>query len=485
MKRLVFEKPIVLFLTIYLLLFFFTCRNSFFWDTNHLASLQAWWYYDNNFSFFFLPDNIDSGHPSYFAMLLAFLWKMFYPSLLVGHLMMLPFWVLLIIEVVKFSKYYFPENWVFVASLILFNPIILTQSTLVSPDVVLVCFFFFTLNGILQNNAARILTGVLLLGAISMRGMMCIPYLFIFGMFKSKTSNVLFWKAMLPYIPGAFLAFLFLFEHYIQKGWIGYHENSPWATSFERVGVAGFLRNIVVFFWRLFDLGMVFMWLVPSILLLKVRISFSKRTKELLLLGGLCFLFSILIQFFYKHSLLHRYLFPFISIATFVIFSFLEETVTPTRLKKVWRISLVFLISGNFWIFPDRIAKSWDATLGHLPYYTLRKEALDYLDSNGVSLDKVSGGFPYYESGKCLDLNDDTLRYSREPPENSEYILYSNISNDYSDAQLRFLKEECEPAKTFGKWPVRFVLYRNPKVSIEQKPDVFDGGNVCLAKPDG
>lgn len=462
-KRLVFEKPTVLFLIIYLLLFLFTCRNSFFWDTTHLASLQAWWYYDNEFRFFFLPDNIDSGHPSYFAMLLAFLWKIFHPSLLVGHLMMLPFLVLLVIEVVRFSKYYFPENWAFVASLLLFNPIILAQSTLVSPDVVLVCSFFFTLNGILKNNAIRILTGVLLLGAISMRGMMCIPYLFIFGMLKSKTFNVPFWKAVLVYIPGAFLAFLFLLAHYMQKGWIGYHENSPWAESFERVGFGGFLRNIVVFFWRLFDLGMIFMWLTLFILFLKTKISFSKRTKELLLLGCLCFLFSILLQFFYKYSLLHRYLFPFISIAIFVVFSFFEENVSSARLNKIWCISLLFMVFGNFWIFPDRIAKSWDATLGHLPFYTLRKDALTYLKKENIPLSSVSGGFPYYESGKCLDLNSDTSTYSRAPLERTEYILYSNISNDYSDEQLFFLKEKCTALKAFGKWPVRFVLYRNPE----------------------
>lgn len=461
-KKNVFEKPLVFLFVAYLLLFFFTCNNGFFWDTIHLASLQAWWYYDNNFAFFFLPGNIDSGHPSYFAMLLALLWKIFQPSLLVGHLMMLPFIILLIVEVVKSSKYYFPENWPFVASLILFNPIILTQSTLVSPDVLLVCFFFFTLNGILQNSFKRILIGALLLGAISMRGMMCIPYLFIFGVFKSRVPGVSILRMLLSFTPGAFLAFLFLLMHYIQKGWVGYHEGSPWAASFEGAGVSGFFRNVLVFFWRLFDLGMVFMWLTTLVLTLKAKFNFSKRTKELLLLGSLCFLFSILLQFFYKYSLLHRYLFPFIAIMILVFCSVLEETVTSARFKRNSCIALIFLIAGNFWIYPDRIAKSWDATLAHLPYYKLRKEALEYLDQTKLSLSRVSGSFPYYETGKCLDLTSDTVRYSQADPEIAEYILYSNISNDFSDTQLLFLKEECIPVKTFGKWPVRFVLYRNP-----------------------
>lgn len=463
-------KAIWIIVFVYLILFIISLDHGFFWDTTHLASLQAWWYFDNDFRFFLLPNEIDSGHPTFFAMLLALMWKLFGVRIMVGHMMMLPFILLMIREVWIVSVYYFDRTAPYVAALILFNPIMLGQSTLVSPDVVLFGFFFFTLNGILNNHKLKIIIGALVLGAVSMRGMMCVAYLFLFAVLRQKISMRSVMHYLLIFSPGILIVIIFLALHYTQRGWIGYHTGSPWADSFESAGTKGFLRNIIVFLFRMADMGMVFIWVFMGFAFLKyirTRFSLSKRTRELLLLWILCFLVSVLLQFFYRHSLLHRYLLPLIAVTTFIFCSFTEEHISFTQFKKVWVLSFAGLLSGNLWVYPDSIAKGWDATLAHLPYYHLRDEALQYLTERKISLEVVYGGFPYNLTGKCIDLSSDTTTYSALPMEKSPYVLYSNISNDFTDQQLYALKNKWIPVEKFGGWPVRFVLYKHPELQMK------------------
>lgn len=311
----------------------------------------------------------------------------------------------------------------------------------------------------------KVLLGSLVLGAVSMRGMMCVAYLLLFAVLRQDISFKSIFKNTFLFSPGLLIVFVFLALHYAHSGWIGYHPDSPWAASFESAGIKGFARNIVVFVFRMVDMGMIFIWVFMGIAIIyriKGSITLSKRTTELLLLWILCFLVSVLLQFFYKHSLLHRYLLPLIAITTFIFCSLAEEQLILKQFRYVWLFSLAGLLSGNLWVFPDPIAKGWDATLAHLPYYKLRKEALHYIKEAHIPLGDISGGFPYNLTGKCIDLSSDTTTFLKLPPEQSPYVLYSNISNDYTDQELRSFKEDWISLKEFGGWPVRFVLYKNP-----------------------
>lgn len=459
------ERTFWALLCFYLILFVFTCRNGFFWDTTHLASLQAWWFYDNDFKYFFLPQDFDSGHPPFFAMLLAVLWKIFGVNLFVGHALILPFCVFLIVQVLLVTKHLFGHNGKYAALLILCNPIVLAQSTLVSPDIVLFSFFFFVLNGVLKRNVLIVLFGSLVLCCISMRGMICTLVLFVYYNMKMGVSVKAFLKLSILFLPGAIAGFLFLILHYRHTGWIGYHAASPWVDSFERVDIIGFFRNIVVFLWRMVDMGMLFIWLIfgPAIISrFRSQRQLGKVSKEMILFWIVCFVVSILPQFFYKHLLMHRYLLPLISITTFTFFSLGSEFLNGSQLRKFSIVALLGVLSGNFWVFPDRIAKGWDSTLAHLPYYKLRHEALVYLHQKDIPLSQVSAAFPYNLPGKCIDLNSDTTNFSKNLYQKTPYLLYSNIANEYTDAQLVDLKSNWKIVAEFGGWPVRFVLYKNP-----------------------
>jgi len=463
------SKPHLYFYLLYFIIFIFTCRNPFFWDTIHLASMQAHWFFENGFNHLLLPQEIDSGHPPFLGLLLAAVWKTFGRSLFNSHLVMLPFIFLMIHQVVSLCKYLFGSSHYFLASgLVLFNTVLLGHSTLISPDVILYCFFFFTLNGIYRKNFTQVLIGSIFLSIISMRGMMCTCALFIFQLVMElrKQNRVhIFSKTAAIYLPAALLSLAFLYFHYSHTGWIGYHPLSPWANAFERVNFGGVAWNLVVFLWRFFDFGNLFIWTVFGggiLWLSKKPIAFGERSRHLLWLMIITLAVLVVPQLFYKILLSHRYLFPVIAVAALFVFSIALENLSFGQCRKLVWISILGMVTGNLWIYPDKIAKGWDSTLGHLPYYTHRKHMLDFIKQNKLNPAEIGAAFPYETDSKYIDLTNDSFAFVPKDFRNNRYILYSNVANDFTDDELLTLKQSWKPVKQSGRWPVRFILYENP-----------------------
>ena len=127
--------------------------NFFFWDTIQLASQHAHFFYENNtFSTFLLPDEMDSGHPPTFGFYLAFMWKLFGKTLTVSHLSMLPFLIGIIWQSWQLAEKIVGDGWALLFLLLLIVcPVVAGQAVLVSPDVVLLFFFLMALNGIFKE----------------------------------------------------------------------------------------------------------------------------------------------------------------------------------------------------------------------------------------------------------------------------------------------------------------------------------------------
>jgi hypothetical protein len=88
---------------------------------------------------------------------------------------------------------------------------------------------------------------------------------------------------------------------------------------------------------------------------------------------------------------------------------------------------LCFELTGNLWIYPEKIAKPWDSTLAHLSFYELRKQCFNYIDNESIDYKDVSAGF-------CLDGNRRFAELIKEDKRvgvktNNQYFIYSNISN--------------------------------------------------------
>lgn len=442
--------------------FLLSLQHAFFWDTTHLASAQADWFFRHNTNSLLLPDHIDSGHPPLTGWLLAHVWTLMGKGLIQSHLMMLPFLLLAIWHMLLTLRHFFPFNYPLLAILFFLNPILLTQSMLVSPDIILFAGLFTALFGILEQRYLKIIFGTMLLAMVSMRGMVCVAAVALFGLLRDNSYRKTFLgtlKYLFLFAPAAILAGGFLFFHFQYKGWFGYHVGSPWAPSFEPAGWSGFWRNLLVLAWRFSDQGMLFLWLPPIALLLIKRDRLSGRTRELLTLFVIFFCLLVIPQLLYKGLLMHRYLYPCIATLTLAAFSIVSERM---ELKNYIIFSAILLVSGFFWIYPDRISKGWDIMPLHISYYKHRGIMVKTMRQLQIDPEITGAGFPYEMSSAIIDLDDDRRHFAPVDLQQNRYVLYSNISNDFTEDQMQTLHSSWNVVARSGQWPVYFVLYKKP-----------------------
>ncbi len=485
--------------------------NFFFWDTMQLASQHAHFFYDNNnFSTFLLPDSMDSGHPPTFGFYLALVWKIFGKSLIVSHLAMLPFLMGIVWQAWKLGEKVVGEGWALWFLLLLsVCPVVLGQAVLVSPDIVLLFFFLMALNAIFNSDLFdfydsinselnsefnwQLNAAIIGLSLISMRGMMVVLALFIFYLFikiplikalilnkkelKINSKFLIFnskhplsikgiFELFSPFFLGILCAFSFLTYHFIKKGWIGFHPNSPWMPAFERVNIVGFVRNSAILIWRLVDFGHLFLWLICFYGLIKLKKIFPTTRLLIALLIVLLIVLSPTLLI-YKGLLAHRYLMPIYVVLILLTTKIISDLKNYKRQLIVAFIALIGLISGNFWIYPQPISTGWDATLAHLPYYELRREMLQFIDSQQIRHEDIGTAFPNQRDFETIDLKktDPSVsdHFSTYNLSKNRFIFYSNIMNEFSELELIELNTNWYKLKTIKKGQIEVILFEKNK----------------------
>lgn len=446
--------------------------NIFFWDTVQLGSKHATFYFENNLKPNLLPDEIDSGHIPTFGYLLAVLWTIFGKSLWVSHLYILPFAIGIVWQLNQLVKRFFQRKHQFWAMLVvLIDTTFLSQVSLVSPDIPLLFFFLLGLNAILSNKKWLKAIAFACLFLVSLRGMILTVPLFLFDVFltfnlksslKTKIGSLI--NTGIAYIPAALVFVFFSWFHYQLKGWIGYHENSPWAVFFEKVGAKGMLKNTAIFGWRILDFGRVFVWLAALITLVYIKINKIKITKEAKKLGvlfGLLILFLSIPAILYYDLKGHRYFMPIYFSFSLLALYLLLELMQTKAFKKVLLIGMIFgLLSGSFWVYPEGIAQGWDSTFGHYPYYKLRDNMIQFLDENEIDKTKVGYDFPGAYPQKYLDLSSENWSFPEVDFNSQDYILYSNAVNDFTDLELQNLTRNWDLIHEENSVTIYFKLYK-------------------------
>ena len=463
---------IILVNLIAILLVFLNKENGFFWDTIQLASQHGDFYYSNNFSHLLLPIELDSGHIPTFGMYIAFVWNIFGRSVEVSHLAMLPFAIGIVWQLNNLCKRFVVEKYIGIALLLVFiDASLMSQIALVSPDVPLIFFFLLALNSVLENNRILITVGVLCLFLTSMRGMMlsfCLVLIDVYSnivyqnLLKSEKIKALLKRALL-YLPALALFISFSVYHYSEKGWIGYHKDSPWAGCFERTDFNGFLFNIGLLGWRILDFGRVGIWIVFLWLVIKYKSRIIKDKKNsVLFFSFIIVLFLLPLNMLWAKNLMgHRYLTPINMLFSVLTASILFSDFVATKLKNILiAVWLLIVLSGNFWIYPPKISKGWDSTLAHLSYYKLRQQAINYLDNKRIDFKDVDSFFPNYYSLEDIDLNNDKRSFDNYAiGNNSRYILYSNIFN-LNDDVYDYIMTNYVAVKEFKKNGVYILLMK-------------------------
>ena len=466
-------KSALLYLAVALVIFL--VRNQpFFWDTIQLASKHGHFFYETNFRSMILPEVIDSGHPPVFGMYMAAIWKIFGKTLSASHFAMLPFlWGIVFFLVKTGEKLVNMTAAPWLVLLCFADPVLAGQSVLVSPDVVLVCFFLMGLWAVLEGKAGWLTLAVTGLGLISMRGMMVGVSLYLFSVLISeKIDFQQAIKRLPPFLPGGLLAAAWLFYHWKQTGWIGYHENSTWAPSFERVGMQGFIKNIAVLGWRMLDFGRLFIWValaVAGFYFLKKNawnwpVFVRKNTGwQLVILFVITLFVLVPSQLLHKGLLAHRYLLPVFIPLNFVAYYLIFKTLDEIRGTSGLLLMLLIagFASGNFWIYPKKISQGWDSTLAHLPWYRLQEQAVNFIQASGIPFSSVGTAFPNIGPKEVSELNGVGEGFHEKDLSKDCYVLYSNIMNDFSDEEIDELETAWRPVFSTERRGVCVILYKN------------------------
>ncbi len=453
---------------VYVFLTYLVSGNFFFWDTIQLGSLHANFYYDTSFSELLLPDRMDSGHIPAFGMYLAALWMIFGKTLAVSHFALLPFLFGIIFQLYLLVRRFISEKYIFPALiLILADPTLTAQSVLISPDIPLVFFFLFGLNAIFANRKILLMLAVWGLFLTSMRGMMVAFALLIFDIYTNirftnfKETVLALFRRSIIYLPALFTFLTFNLYHFYVKSWIGYHEDSPWASCFERVGFTGIFKNIIVFGWRLLDFGRIFLWIILAVVFVKY-FKPLKKDKDLLQLAVVFFAvtLSLSVSFLlYKNLSGHRYILPVFLIFALITSYLIFEKISSEKLRKIFFvIALIGLLSGNLWVYPEKIAQGWDASLAHVHYYDLQKQMENYIAEQGLEKEDVGSYFPNVAQDKYLYLTNSQKHHPEANLQTDKYIFYSNVFN-VPDADIDKLKENYIEKKSYHSFGVFVSLY--------------------------
>lgn len=453
----------------YLLLFGITLlvsNNPFFWDTIQLGAKHATWFYDQQFNTLLLPEEMDSGHPPLFGLYLATCWLAFGKSLLVSHLAMLPFLWGILAALQRLHQQWFPDRpawplvlWIFA------DPLIASQSVLISPDIILLCCLLWVLVGWYQDRPKLQALFIIIMGLVSMRGMMTAFALFLFQCIicvSNRQMNIRkFISMLLPYLPGGLLALAFLYWHYQQTGWWGFHSDSPWAPSFARVNGQGVVWNILILGWRMVDHGRIWWWVLAILSIIIIKKDIWRNQAQAGMLLTLCFAIILLPNMLTRaHLLAHRYLLPIFIGMHFWGYAW-WCSFAPRLQKKILLLIITGFLTGNLWIYPPSISQGWDATLAHIPWYNMRKDIIDFADQQHIPLSTIGTHFPMVGPIKYRTLEQREDGFGSMDTERIQYVLVSNINNTSDfDSVHDGEKEAWKLIYSDYHWPITVELYQ-------------------------
>lgn len=461
---------------IYALLTALCMNNCYFWDTIQQISREAHWFYLTDFHQFLMPaqnsgsEIVATGyHPPLMGIMTAALWKLFGYKIWVSHAFIFLWALVLIFNVWKIIKRLFPEKfagWVLLITML--ESTLLTQFSIASPDFILFTAFILSFRAILEDKKYLLSIGVFFLCCVNMRGIFVGAILLIVHFYytylqtgeKPDIRSII--KIILPYLPTLILLSGYFTYYFMERGW--FFTNSTYNSHYALPGgIPRVIKHIAEFGLRSVENGRIIIWafgIYVAYLTLKTKTKLAPEYKAILLffilLTGLYVLFIFITQMPFSE----RYFMPQFFLLTLLALSGINTFLSEKKKRIALVVILCFELSGNLWIYPDKIAKSWDCTLAHLPYYELREECFNYIDQQKIDYNQLSAGFCLYGNRNFIELKNEGKRVGTE--ENCHYFIFSNISNveDSFAAELEN-KTHWIPLKRFEKGFVYITIYKN------------------------
>ena len=405
-----------------------------------------------------LPIPADPGHPLLPATLVAAAWNLFGRSLLVSHIVMWPFIYGVLWQVFRFCRFFLHNDRHTLAAFLLLmaDPTLLSQLTLVSPEVLLLFFALLALNAILYQQHLLKTVALAFLGLVSLRGMMVCGGLFLIDLWFNR-RQFLNRRNLLSYAIGALPAVSFVVWRLIAKGWIIDNPMNTWGDATGYDSPIHFLRNVsfncIVLAHRFLDFGRIVPMLFVVTMLIVCRPK-DRRISQLVAIAILSTIVVSLSSICIINTMGHRYyILSYLSIhlMAFILLLRLHH-------RHTWYTILIgSLVAGNFIIYPDKTAQGWDSSLAQLNYWHPRRQMLQYIDENHISVAHTATFFPNWGIIDMTDLNGDTRSFI-DFTGNEPYVFYSNVFN-LSDEDYELLHRNYVLVQSYSQLGVRVELY--------------------------
>lgn len=455
----------VLYLVMGFVVFFLAHANGMFWDNILFTSVMGNHLFENGLFSWNYPVQIDTGHPPFLAFLLASTWKVLGHKLWVTHLVILPFTIGFFYQLHHFIRYYIKgEIQAFLAFiLVLADPTLTVQFFNVNPEIVYLFFFVMAINAILYKRYSLKIMALAFLSIISLRSMMIAAGLFLFESItiifiqKRSLKSLFNKKFLLSYLIGSLPGIIYILWRLVTLGYIQTNPDSPWAGFWHLASLKTFIRNILLLGHRFLDFGRVFIFifLIYSFIKLKKRVL-SKEVIQLIVIGISSILLVSIINTLSTNTMGHRYFITanmlFVFLAAYIWFHFFNSK------KTIFAFLFMALLTGNLWIYPRNIAQGWDASLAHLPYHSLRIEALKYLDDQEIPIEETGSFSINVYPIDAIDYSGDMRAFSSYTGFN-KYLFYSNVFN-LTDEQYENIDTNYKIIKTFSKFRIHIYIYK-------------------------
>lgn len=431
----------------------------FFWD-NVLNSRIAHWYLESGFERLVPPESLDAGHPPFFSLYIAGLWSAFGKSLLVAHLGMLPFLLATVWAWWRICQNLLPSFYAGWGMLILLvEPTYFAQSSMVSPDVALVCCFLLGVVAILEGHRWLIPLATVLMCMVTFRGILMVPALFLMQWAWSGARwNLPKLLSFVPaFLPSALFAAWWLWHHLQVQGWLFTPPPETYGGHREVMGFGGMLRNIGITGWRFLDYGRIFVWifLFAAFFIARKRLLQNSRFRKAAVFFLVPTIWLALLLVPFSNPIGHRYF--AVAFLALGILSLIAVDIVETKWRR-WMVPVLVgigLLGGHFWVYPDPIAQGWDASLAHLRFFPLQEKFNSELQSLAPPDKEICADFPLLSDPVYSSLED-----VQRPPihakedfgwENCGCMVATNVSNGFSDEEWEEMEKE-EKWKVVKEW---------------------------------
>jgi hypothetical protein len=462
-SRVLFALPTALLF--FSLICVLSCHVPFFWDVAYFSE-QAGFFFRHGFSSLLPPADLDnSGFPLY-GILLALVWKTAGRTLLVSHLA-----ILALVFGITGSYYHLLRKFLRPAmipyALLLFclEPCFLTQSILMAPDLLLLFFFLSAVNALLEKKLVLFALFLLFLGACSVRGLITagaialLPLLFGSDSVKNRLRYLWCYLPILIFILG------WAIYHHRQSGW---YFLSPLraGTDEHLIPTSLLFKQLLLLCWKMADSGRLILWLIftAGIWIKKESFRADLLFRRLVFLLVILLITDGLLMIPLSNPGSARYFLPVFSLLMVGVCYLLQDL--SAGKKQIWFafISLV-LISGNFWIYPERLSNGWDTSLKVIPYFGLRNEMTVLIRDHDIQPEEIATQFPLIgdRSDTYLEpFHDQFINALDGPVSKFHYYLHSNVCNTDLLPQIEEIKLRWKTVCTLKKGQVYLNLYENP-----------------------